>query len=65
MNVINEEIRVMKHMASHLRRAISLEPNQGKRDKMKRDVNELERMIESKLKETGDFVDVNIGGDKY
>lgn len=54
MNLLNEEIRVIQHTISHMKRGIILEPNQSKRNKMKKDVEELETILESKLKQCED-----------
>ena len=54
MNILNEEIRVIQHTISHMKRGIALEPNQSKRDKMKSDVKELESILEDKLQQCND-----------
>lgn len=65
MNLLNEEIRVIQCTISHLRTAIPLESDQGKRLRMKESVDELEKMIEAKLGETGEFEDIRISEDIY
>ena len=64
-NIINEEIRVMQNMVSHLKMAIPLEESQSKRMKMKEDVDELEKLIKQRLIESGEFVDIRIEEDIY
>ena len=64
-NIINEEIRVMQNMVSHLRRAIPLEESQSKKKKMRDSVAELESLIEQKLVESGEFQDVRLEEDIY
>lgn len=55
MNLLNEEIRVIQHTISHMRRGLSLEDNQSKRLKMKQDINELESLLEEKLGQCEDY----------
>lgn len=65
MNLINEEIRVMQSMISHLKMAIPLEESQSKKLKMKNNIRELEELIQEKLVESGEFVDVKVEEDIY
>lgn len=65
MNLQNEEIRVIQYTIAQLKRAIPLEPNQAKREKMKQDVRELQSLIRVKLSETPDFADIVIEEDVY
>lgn len=65
MNLHNEEIRVIQYTITQLKRAIPLEPDQGKREKMKKDVKELQSLIEVKLSETTDFADIVLEEDVY
>ena len=65
MNLQNEEIRVIQYTITQLKRAIPLEPNQAKREKMKKDVRELQSLIKVKLSETPDFADIVIEEDVY
>ena len=55
MNLLNEEIRVIQHTISHMRRGLTLEMDQSKREKMKRDVKELECILEDKLGQCEDY----------
>lgn len=55
MNMLNEEIRAIKHTIVHLRKGMVLEPNQGKRDKMKKSIKELDELLIKKLEQCGDF----------
>lgn len=54
-NLLNEEIMAIKCTMAHLRRAIPLEPDYGKKKKMENSVAELNNILEGKLKECGDF----------
>lgn len=56
MNLLNEEIRVIQHTISHMKRGMVLESDQSKRIKMKNDIDELERILEDKLEQCEDFV---------
>lgn len=55
MNLLNEEIRVIQHTISHMRRGLALESNQSKREKMKKDIKELEYLVDEKLEQCGDY----------
>ena len=55
MNLLNEEIRVIQHTISPMKRGIALEPDQSKRVKMENDMNELSNILKDKLKQCEDF----------
>ena len=61
----NEEIRAIQVTIAQLKRGIPLEPNQGKREKMKQSVKELDEILQSKLMETPDYADIKIEEDIY
>lgn len=61
----NEEIMAMRNTITFMRKRIALEPNEGKREELKRDVMKLEKLIVRKLNETSDFKDVQIEEDVY
>ena len=61
----NEEIMAMRNTLAFLNKRLALEPSEGKRQELKKDVRELESMIMEKLKETSDFKDVKIEEDIY
>ena len=63
--ICNEEIMAMKNTISFLRKRIALEPSEGKREELKRDVKELEELIIERLAETSDFKDIKIEEDVY
>ena len=60
----NEEIMAIRNTVTFLRKGVALEPSEAKRRQMKRDINELEKLIIKKLGETGEF-DVRIEEDAY
>ena len=55
MNLLNEEIRAIKHTINHRKMAIQFEMDYGKKKKLERDIKELNRILEEKLNECGDF----------
>ena len=64
-NIQNEEIRAMQNTIVALRKGVALEQSQSKRDKMKKDIKELESLIEQKLTETPDFANIRLEEDIY
>jgi len=54
-NLLNEEIRAIKHTISHLKKGVVLEPNPDKKEKMKSDIKELNVILENKLNQCGDY----------
>ena len=54
-NLLNEEIRVIQMTITHMKRAIPLEESSGKREKMKSDCRELEKILEDKLNQCEDY----------
>lgn len=65
MTLHNEEIRAIQVTLAQLKKGIPLEPNQGKRDRMKQSAKELEDILKKKLMETPDFADIKIEEDVY
>ena len=55
MNLLNEEIRVIQHTLSHMRRGVVLEFNQSRKLKMEKDINELESILLEKLNQCEEF----------
>lgn len=55
MNLLNEEIMAIKHTMSHLKMAIPLEMDSGKKLKLQNDLKELEALLEDKLNQCGDY----------
>ena len=55
MNCLNEEIRAIRHTMSHLRKAIPLEPNSGRREELKQLYKECEAELEDRLNRCGDY----------
>ena len=53
--LLNEEIRVIQMTITHMKRAIPLESDSGKREKMKKDVKELQSILNDKLGQCEDF----------
>lgn len=54
-NLLNEEIRAIKHTVAHLNKGMVLEPNPSKKEQMKRDIKELNELLESKLLQCEDY----------
>ena len=55
MNLLNEEIRAIKHTMSHLQMAIPLESDYGKKHKMKQDYKSLEDLLIEKLNQCEEY----------
>ena len=55
VNLLNEEICAIKHTIAHLRKGVALEPNSSKREQMKRDIGDLNTLLEEKLEQCGDY----------
>ena len=49
VSLLNEEIRVIQVSMSHLKRAIPLETNSGKKLQMQKDYDELGKILQEKL----------------
>lgn len=54
-NLLNEEIMAIKLYMSHLERAIPLELDSGKKQKMKKNWEELRELLSQKLEQCGDY----------
>ena len=54
MNVLHEEIRAIQLYMSHLEKAIPLECDSSKKQKLKNDYKELKKDLESRLEKCGD-----------
>lgn len=55
VNLLNEEIRAIRHTMAHLKKGISLESNSGKRHQMELNYNELNNLLKDKLEQCGDY----------
>lgn len=55
MNLIHEEIKAIQVYIAHLQKAIPLEVDSGKKLKMKRNLKELNTLLEEKLEQCGDY----------
>ncbi len=55
MNVLNEEIRVIQHTMAHLRKAIPLEQNSGRKEKLKQLYNECQMELDDRLQRCEDY----------
>lgn len=53
--LLNEEISAIKHTMAHLKKGISLEFDTGRKHQMQKDYDELQRILEDKLEECGDY----------
>ena len=54
-NILNEEIRAIKHTIAHLNKGIVLETDSSKKEKMRKDVKELKSILMAKLNQCGDL----------
>lgn len=54
-NLLNEEIMAIKCTLAHLNKGVVLEPNISKKEKMKRDIKELNGLLKEKLEQCGDY----------
>ena len=55
MNLLNEEIRAIQHTMAHLRMAIPLEGDSGKRLKLQNDLKELGVLLNDKLEQCEEY----------
>lgn len=55
VNILNEEISAIKHTIAHLEKGVVLEPDPSKKMKMKKDIKELQSLLESKLESCNDL----------
>ena len=55
VNLLNEEIRAIKHTIAHLNKGVVLEPDVSKKEQMKRDIKELNVLLTRKLEQCGDY----------
>ena len=55
MTLLNEEIMAIKHTMAHLKKGMSLESDSGKRHKMQSDYQELQGILEEKLRQCNDY----------
>ena len=55
MNLLNEEIRSIQHTINHLKMAIPLEADSGKKLKLQNECKNLQKLLESKLNECGEY----------
>lgn len=54
MNILHEEIRAIQLYMSHLEKAIPLELDSSKKQKLKNDYKKLEKELEFRLEKCGD-----------
>lgn len=55
VNLLNEEIRAIRHTMSCLKKGMSLELDSGKRHRMENDYKELNNLLKDKLEQCGDY----------
>lgn len=55
MHLLNEEIRCIQNTMSHLKKWISIETDNGRKESYKKRYDELEELLTKKLDEYGDF----------
>lgn len=49
MNLLNEEIRCLRSTISEKRRMMNLQPNQSEKEKLRREISELQLILNDKL----------------
>lgn len=54
-NLLNEEIMAIKHMMAHLEKAIPLEVDYGKKQRLKQMYNECQAELEERLNRCEDY----------
>ena len=54
VNLLNEEIRAIKHTISRKKQMQVLTTNAGYRNKLRKDIEELNKILEDKLEKAGD-----------
>lgn len=54
-NLLNEEIMAIKCTIAHLKKGAVLEVDSSKKNKMESDIKELNRLLNEKLEQCGDF----------
>lgn len=54
-NMLEEEIRAIKHTMAHLSKGISLEPDSGKRFLMRKSYMELNDILKEKLEQSEEY----------
>ena len=55
MNLLNEEIRVIQHTMSHIKRAIPLAEDNGERLRLENKYKRLGEILDEKLNQCGDY----------
>ena len=55
MNLLNEEIRVIQHTMSHVKKAIPLAVDSGERLRLEEKYNKLGEILKEKLEQCEDF----------
>ena len=55
MNLLNEEIRCLQQTIVGKRRIMNLNPNQSEKEKLRREICELQVLLNEKLKDSSDF----------
>lgn len=54
-NLLNEEIMAIRHTISYLKKGIALEQSQSKKEEMKKNVKELDDILQGKLNQCEDY----------
>ena len=55
--LLYEEIRAIKHTIVYLKKGVVLESNTTKKEKMKREIQELDKLLLDKLNQCGDYIE--------
>ena len=55
MTLLNEEIMAIKHTMAHLKKGMRLEDDSGKKHQMQLEYQELQGILEEKLRQCNDY----------
>lgn len=55
MNMLNDEIRAIRHTMAHIKRAIPLEQDSGRKLELQRMYKECENELKGRLEKCGDY----------
>ena len=55
MTLLNEEIMAIKHTMAHLKKGMSLEVDSGKKHQLQLEYQELQGILEEKLRQCNDY----------
>ena len=55
MNFLNEEIRCLRQTITEKRKMMNLQPNQSEKERLRKEILELQLLLNEKLASTDDF----------